>query len=158
MPPGRPDAGPLVERFRDFLRQRGLPVTRQRDLVASTLAEAADHPSVESLERALHAAGAKIGTATVYRTLELLVGAGLARAHDFGEGLRRYEAIAGAEPHEHLICRRCGRVIEFSNERLERMMPVLADEYGFQHEQHRVEIYGICQDCRRRDVAGLIAE
>ena len=128
----------LLERFRGYLRDHGLPVTRQRDLIAETLFAASDHPSAESLQRALRAAGARIGTATVYRTLELMVGAG--------------------EQHEHLVCRRCGRVVEFANERLERMLPALADEYGFQHQQHRVEIYGICQDCRRRDVAGLTAE
>ena len=154
----RPELPSLLERFRGYLRDNGLPVTRQRDLIAETLFAATDHPSAESLQRALRATGARIGTATVYRTLELMVGAGLARAHDFGEGARRYEAVVGGEQHEHLVCRRCGRVIEFSNERLERMLPVLADEYGFQHQQHRVEIYGICQDCSRRDVAGLTAE
>ena len=155
---GRTDLAPLLERFRGYLRDNGLPVTRQRDLIAETLFGATDHPSAESLQRALRAGGARIGTATVYRTLELMVGAGLARAHDFGEGVRRYEAVVAGEPHEHLICRRCGRVIEFSSERLERMLPALADEYGFQHQQHRVEIYGTCRDCRRRDVAGLTAE
>ena len=148
----------LLERFRGYLRDHGLPVTRQRDLIAETLFAASDHPSAESLQRALRAAGARIGTATVYRTLELMVGAGLARAHDFGQGVRRYEAVGAGEQHEHLVCRRCGRVVEFANERLERMLPALADEYGFQHQQHRVEIYGICQDCRRRDVAGLTPE
>ena len=99
----------------------------------------------------------RIGTATVYRTLELMVGAGLAQAHDFGEGVRRYETVHGEEGHGHLVCRRCGGVVEFSNERLERMLPVLADEQGFQHQEHRIEIYGICRDCGRRDVAGLTA-
>lgn len=154
----RPEVPALLERFRGYLRDHGLPVTRQRDVIAETLVRATDHPSVESLQRALRASGARIGTATVYRTLELMVGAGIARAHDFGEGVRRYEAVAAGEQHEHLVCRRCGRVVEFANERLERMLPTLADEYGFQHQQHRVEIYGICQNCRRRDVAGLAAE
>ena len=153
----RRESTELVERFRHFLRERGLPVTRQRDLIAGTLASATGHPSAETLARALRADGARIGTATVYRTLELMVGAGLAQAHDFGEGVRRYETVHGEEGHGHLVCRRCGGVVEFSNERLERMLPVLADEQGFQHQEHRIEIYGICRDCGRRDVAGLTA-
>jgi Fur family transcriptional regulator, ferric uptake regulator len=149
------DAPAFVGRFREYLRRHGLPVTRQRDLIAGTLARDAEHPSAESLARALRSSGAHIGTATVYRTLELMVGAGLARASDFGGRVRRYEAIGGA--HGHLVCRRCGRITEFASELLERMMPVLADEHGFMHEEHRIEIHGICTDCGRRDVAGLSA-
>ena len=52
---------------------------------------------------------------------------------------------AAQADHEHLICERCGTVVEFANERLERMLPVLADEHGFQHQRHRVEIYGVCR-------------
>ncbi len=153
MPSDEPAA--LTERFHRYLRDRRLPVTRQRDLVAETVFRAADHPSVEGIERNLRAAGAEVGTATVYRTLELLEAAGLVRSHDFGEGYRRYEPVTGDSDHEHLVCLRCGRVIEFANERLERMLPVIADEQGFQHAYHRVEIYGTCQDCRRRDVGTL---
>ena len=90
-----------------------------------------------------------MGTATVYRTLEVLVESGLVRAHDFGEGFKRYEPMPAQAHHEHLICERCGRVVEFANERLERMLPILADEHGFQHQRHRVEIYGVCRDCRQ---------
>jgi Fur family ferric uptake transcriptional regulator len=77
------------------------------------------------------------------------------RAHDFGEGFRRYEPMPAQAHHEHLICLRCGRVVEFANERLERMLPLLADEVGFQHTRHRVEIYGLCRDCRERDLGAL---
>jgi Fur family ferric uptake transcriptional regulator len=45
---------------------------------------------------------------------------------------------------------RCGTVVEFSHERFERMLPIIADEYGFQPERHRLEIYGVCRACQRR--------
>ncbi|MBA2627450.1 MAG: transcriptional repressor [Gemmatimonadales bacterium] len=152
MPTAEPAA--LIERFHRYLRDRRLPVTRQRDLVADTVLTTDDHLSADTIERRLRARGAAVGTATVYRTLELLEAAGLVRAHDFGEGFRRYEPV-GSEHHEHLVCLRCGKVAEFSNERLERMLPVIADEHGFQHERHRVEIYGTCRECRQRDVGSL---
>ena len=63
----------------------------------------------------------------------MLVESGLVRAHDFGEGFKRYEPMPAQAYHEHLICERCGRVVEFQNERLERMLPVIADEHAFQH-------------------------
>ena len=145
----------LVEHFRRYLRDHRLPVTRPRDLVAETVFHSEDHLSVEDIQKRLHERGEKVGTATVYRTLEVLVKSGLVRAHDFGEGFKRYESMPAQQHHEHLICLRCGRVVEFSNERLERMLHFIADENGFQHQRHRVEIYGMCKECRERDLASL---
>ena len=145
----------LLERFRRYLRDHHQPVTRQRDNVAQTLFLSDDHLSVEEIQRLLRDRGERVGTATVYRTLELLVQSGLVRAHEFGEGFRRYEAMPAHARHEHLICTRCGRVTEFTNESLERILPIVADEHAFQHQRHRVEIYGVCRDCRRQDLGGL---
>jgi Fur family ferric uptake transcriptional regulator len=63
--------------------------------------------------------------------------------------------MPGQAHHEHLICERCGRVVEFQNEPLERMLPIIADEHRFQHLRHRIEIYGVCRDCRQRELGGL---
>jgi Fur family ferric uptake transcriptional regulator len=145
----------LLERFRHYLREHRQPVTRQRDLVAAVVFLSDDHPSVEGIRRALKERGEHVGTATVYRTLEVLVESGLVRAHDFGEGFKRYEPMPGQAHHEHLICERCGRVVEFQNERLERMIPIIADEHAFQHQRHRIEIYGVCRDCRQRELGAL---
>jgi Fur family ferric uptake transcriptional regulator len=151
----RDEASALVERFRRHLREHRLPITRQRDAVAEVLFRSDEHLSVDMIERRLKERGDRVGTATVYRTLELLVEAGLARSHDFGEGFKRYEPMPVQSQHGHLVCARCGRVTEFANERLERMLPVIADEHHFQHQRHRVEIYGLCRDCRQRDLGEL---
>jgi Fur family transcriptional regulator, ferric uptake regulator len=145
----------LLERFRRYLRDHRQPITRQRDLVARTVFFSDDHPSVEGIRRALKERGERVGTATVYRTLEVLVESGLVRAHDFGEGFKRYEPMPAQAHHEHLICERCGRVVEFQNEPLERMLPIIADEHRFQHSHHRIEIYGVCRDCRRLELGSL---
>jgi Fur family transcriptional regulator, ferric uptake regulator len=149
------EAAAHAERFRRHLREHHQPVTRQRDLVAQVVFLAEEHLSVEAIRRELKHRGARVGTATVYRTLDLLVESGLVRAHDFGEGFKRYEPMAAQADHEHLICQRCGRVVEFANERLERMLPILADEHGFQHQRHRLEIYGVCRECRQRELGPL---
>jgi Fur family transcriptional regulator, ferric uptake regulator len=149
------ESAALLERFRRYLREHRQPVTRQRDLVAQAVFLSQDHPSVEGIRRALKERGEHVGTATVYRTLEVLVQSGLVRAHDFGEGFKRYEPMPAQTDHEHLICERCGRVIEFQNDRLERMLPIIADEHGLQHQRHRVEIYGVCRDCRQRELGPL---
>lgn len=145
----------LVERFTGYLRERRLPVTRQRLEVANALGRVADHPSIERIHRDLEQRGIQVGTATIYRTIDLLVESGLVREHDFGEGYRRFEAAPERIHHEHLICQRCGRVVEFTNERLERMLELVADEMDFLHRRHRIEVYGLCPECRRRDLAAL---
>jgi Fur family ferric uptake transcriptional regulator len=147
---GTGEGAALLERFRRYLRDHRQPVTRQRDRVAAIVLTSDDHLSAEQVRRRLTEQGERVGLATIYRTLELLERSGLARGHDFGQGFRRYEPMPAQAHHEHLICVRCNRVVEFANERLERMLPIIADEYGFQPERHRVEIYGVCRECQRK--------
>ncbi len=157
MPSLPPDeAVALLERFRRHLRDKRLPVTRQRLAIAGMVFGAPDHPSVMELERRLVAAGEAIGTATLYRTLEILVRLGLVRERDFGEGYARYEPTA-AVAHDHLICDRCGVVMEFAGDRVERMLRVTADEQRFLYRNHHIEIHGLCQACRGRDLVPLTA-
>lgn len=151
----RDEGAALLDQFRRYLRDHNLPVTRQRDAVAEAVFQSHDHLPVEGIQQQLRDRGEQVGTATVYRTLDLLVQSGLVRAHDFGEGFKRYEPMPPQLHHGHLICLRCSRVMEFANERLDRMLPIIADELAFQHQRHSVEIYGLCQDCRRRDPGSL---
>ena len=149
------DSALMVDRFRRYLRERRLPITRQRVLVAEVLLESRDHPSVEALRRRVVERGEQVGLATLYRTVEALVQSGLVREHDFGEGFKRYEPAEETSEHAHLVCRRCGGVVEFSNDRLERMLRMTADEQRFHYERHRVEIHGVCAGCRARDLGEL---
>ncbi len=125
-------------------------MTAQREQVAEVIFGATGHLSADDIERALRSRGAQVGKATVYRTLDLLAQSGMIAPRDFGEGFRRYERARGRAHHEHLICVRCGTVIEFVNERLERMKALIAEEYGFRHHHHRLEIFGTCPECQRQ--------
>lgn len=154
-PPPRVDRGALLDGFRRYLRDHGLPVTQQRQAVAEAVLFAAGHSSALDIEQAARDRGVAVGKATVYRTLELLKDAGIVHEHDFGEGFKRYEPRTGRNAHEHLICTVCGKVIEFSSERLDRMNALIAEEHGFRPHHHRLEIYGVCHDCQRRDAATL---
>jgi len=145
----------LAERFHHWLRDHRLPVTRQRDAVALALFEAEGHLTADALQRRVKEQGHRVGTATVYRTLDILVEAGLVRAHEFGEGVRRFEASPDQGDHGHFVCTRCGAVAEFTHERIDRMLGFLADENGFLLQRHRVELHGLCRDCQRRDLEPL---
>jgi Fur family ferric uptake transcriptional regulator len=148
--PRSADVAQSLDAFRRFLRERSLPVTTQREQVAEVLFAAGGHQSVEDIEKLLRGRDLHVGKATIYRTLDLLADSGMIIERDFGEGFRRYERVPGHPHHEHLICLRCGKVVEFQNDRLERMKALIADEYGFQHSHHRLEIYGVCRECQQR--------
>ncbi len=135
--------------FRDYLREHNLPVTAQRLAIADVILGTDGHLSAEEVAQALRSHGAHAGTATVYRTIEVLVRSGLVVERDFGEGFKRYEAARGVPHHEHLLCTLCGRVTEFRDERLERMTTLLAETHDFSRQRHRLVIYGLCGDCRR---------
>ncbi len=139
-----------MEAFRAYLRDRNLPVTSQREAIARVVLAGDRHLSADEIERELTVQGIMIGTATVYRTLEVLVRSGLVMERDFGEGFRRYEPTRDVPHHEHLICTACNRVTEFRDERLERMTTLLAESNGFLRQRHRLVIEGVCAACRRR--------
>jgi Fur family ferric uptake transcriptional regulator len=143
------DGAQLLEALRHYLAEHNLPATHQRLAVAEAVFFAGEHLSADEVGRRVGKRGGAVGTATIYRTLELLVRAGLAKEHDFGEGFKRYEALAAGEVHEHCICSSCGRVTEVSNDRLERMIALLADEVEFRPHHHRLEIYGLCRSCQQ---------
>ncbi|MDP9348563.1 MAG: transcriptional repressor [Gemmatimonadota bacterium] len=147
------ETSPFIHLFRRYLRQQGLPVTQQREVVADVVFNSSEHLSVEDIEAALRARGERIGKATIYRTMEILVRSGLVEEHDFGEGFKRYEHLFGAQPeHEHLICTHCGKVTEFQSPEVVRLQEEVSRAHGFISTRHRLEIYGVCGDCQARGV------
>ena len=134
--------------FRTYLREHNLPVTSQRLAIAEVIIGSAEHLSADEVTHELATRGEKAGTATVYRTLDLLVRSGLVVERDFGEGFRRFEAARDVPHHEHLLCTSCGAVQEFRDERLERMTTIIAEAHDFARQQHRLVIQGICAACR----------
>jgi Fur family ferric uptake transcriptional regulator len=139
--------------FADFIAARGLKTTRQRNTIVSVFFRMRGHVSVEELLREVKKVNPRIGYATVYRTLHLLVESGLVEERRFGDGLARYEGHSEVEHHDHMICLECGQISEFYNQHLEALQSKLAEEHKFKIFRHRLELYGVCADteaCRRR--------
>jgi Fur family ferric uptake transcriptional regulator len=134
--------------FKAFLRERSLPLTGQRMAIAQVVLDADTHLSADDVLRGARTRGATIGTATVYRTLDLLVESGLAVRRDFGEGFHRFEPARDVPQHEHLVCTACQSVVEFRDERLERMTTLHAEAHGYSRQRHSLVIYGVCPDCQ----------
>lgn len=140
---------PSLRLFRRYLKEQRLPVTRQREAIAQVVFSTVGHLSVEEIETSLREKGNRIGKATIYRTLDLLVRSRLVVEHDFGEGFKRYENRISRDPvHEHLICLECGKVIEFQSWEVQDVQARITTIHGFKATRHRLEIYGLCRECQ----------
>jgi len=136
--------------FRRYLKEQRLPVTQQREAVARVVFSTIGHLSVEDIESTLRKKGNRIGKATIYRTLDLLVRSRLVVEHDFGEGFKRFENRLSPDPvHEHLICLECGKVIEFQSWEVQDVQARITAKHGFRPTRHKLEIYGLCQECQQ---------
>ena len=135
------------ERLKRYLADNGLRLTRQRRVIAEAFFECGGHPNIEQLYERVRETDPGIGQATVYRTLKLLVESGLANQSRFGGGVTRYEADTG-DHHDHIICTRCGLIVEFHNEEIEALQERIARSFGFSLMRHRHEMYGLCPKAR----------
>ena len=135
-------------RFKSYLREQRLKSTAQRDAIVEVFLEGMGHISVEELYDKVRRRNPGIGYATVYRTMKLLTECGVADERHFRNGEARYE-IAEKDHHDHLICERCGKIVEFEEDRIEALQEETARRLGFELRGHKMELYGVCQDCRR---------
>lgn len=148
----RPAEGQAEERLAEFharLKERGLKSTGQRDDIARVFFDLSRHISAEELYAEVKKVNPHVGYATIYRTLRLLKECDLLSERHFDEGQARYEAASGHH-HDHFICERCGRIIEFRNDALERQQQAVARELGVTLTHHKMELYGLCPECRAR--------
>jgi Fur family ferric uptake transcriptional regulator len=130
-------------------KERGLKSTAQRDDIARVFFSQGGHHSVEELYAAVKRVNPRVGYATVYRTLKLLKECGLAAERRFDDGQARYEPSEEQElHHDHIICERCGKIVEFNSQDLEAQQLRIARFLGFVLSRHRLELYGICAPCR----------
>jgi len=141
------DAAIWEQRLTDYLKSQGLRLTAQRRTIADTFFETPGHLDIDSFYQIVKGRDPKIGQATVYRTLKLLVESGLAIKSRFGGPSTRYE-VADDEHHDHLICTQCGRIVEFLNSTIEQLQDEIALRHGFELLSHKMELYGRCSDCR----------
>lgn len=122
------------------LRDSGVRVTRQRAALLRVIADSADHPDAAELHARAEAAGAGVSLATVYRTLTTLQMQGVIEKLEFQDQPARWEA-ADQRHHDHMIDVETGAVMEFTNERIERLQAEIAAEMGYDIVHHRLELY-----------------
>jgi Fur family ferric uptake transcriptional regulator len=135
--------------FDDFLRKKGLKVTRERTALFDEIFSTHRHFDAEDLVIRMRDRGTKVSRATIYRTLELLHECGLVGRVRLNEEKYRYERLRKGEHHDHLVCSNCGKVIEFIDAAIEKRQEAVCKEYDFAATSHSHQIRGICSACRK---------
>ena len=139
---------PELQVFIDYLQSNKLKLTPHRELILETFLENEGHRSVEDIYHTVKAIDPRIGYTTVYRTMKLMIQCGLAREIELADGITRYEHLFNHEHHDHLICMECGNSIEFYNPEIEAIQDAASTQLGFKVLDHKLQIYGVCRDCR----------
>ncbi len=121
---------------------KGVKLTDQRKIIAKIMSESQDHPDVDELYKRTVQIDSKISIATVYRTVKLFEEAGIVAKHDFKGGKARYEELSESH-HDHLIDIKTGEIIEFVDEEIEKLQKKVADKYGYELVDHKLELYGL---------------
>ena len=121
---------------------KGVKLTEQRKIIAKVMSEATDHPNVDELYTRVSKIDSKISIATVYRTVKLFEESGILAKHDFKGGKARYEELSESH-HDHLIDVKTGEIIEFVDEEIEKLQKKVAEKYGYDLVDHKLELYGV---------------
>ena len=146
--------GPLAvsdspeQKFREFLDIRGEKLTEPRRLLISQIFDTHKHFDADELVADLRKSGRRVSRATVYRTLRLLVEAGLLRELRL-TNRNAFEHDYGYPSHDHLHCTDCNQVVEFRNDEVRRLREAVSLEHGFRPSGHRFIITGVCPACNR---------
>ena len=121
---------------------KGVKLTDQRKIIAKVMTDANDHPDVDELYNRVLKIDPKISIATVYRTVKLFEESGIVTKHDFKGGKARYEKLMESH-HDHLIDIKTGEIIEFVDDEIEKLQKKVAEKYGYELVDHKLELYGV---------------
>lgn len=140
-----------LEKYREFLASKGLRMTRERTIIVEEVFSSHEHFDADALIERLGRSrgGRSVSRSTIYRNLLLLEEAGLIRKVVRQDDREIFEHDYGFPQHDHLVCRKCGRLIEFHNDAINDVLVEIARQRGFRIEGHRLEVQGLCDTCCR---------
>jgi len=139
------------EKLESYLKDEGYRITPERFEVLDAVMNASGHFDADELFLGLKKSGSKVSRATVYNTLDILEECSLVfktRLKDHGS---RYEKAFGRAHHDHLVCVQCGKIVEFTDDTIERSQEAVAKKFKFKLISHSHQIFGVCPDCKKND-------
>src|SRR5438132_14072228 len=138
------------QRFMEFLDQKNLRLTSQRQAIIDTVFSTEEHFTAEQLLEWSRRRDRSVSRATVYRTLPLLTESGLIREMDFGKDYKFYDPNYAEHPHHnHIICQDCEKIVEFESEKIEKLENEISHRLGFSVKAHRLQITASCEEFKR---------
>ena len=138
----------LIDNFIILLRKEGHKITSQRIAVMEEIIKDKGHRESEDIYLAIKSHKIHVSRATVYRTLDILVQNNFVRKLNFGDGRARYERKIDILHHDHLICVKCGKIIEFVDPKIEELQEIIANQYHFSLQRHIHQLFGLCKECQ----------
>jgi Fur family ferric uptake transcriptional regulator len=136
--------------FSEYLRQRDLKNTPERMMILQEIQHRDDHFQADDLLFYLRNKNIKVSRATVYRTLELLCDCGILSKVNFESSSTLFESTLKTGHHDHFICMRCRKIIEFYDDAIREIHQRIAGELNFEIESYTHHIYGVCGECKQK--------
>lgn len=140
-----------LDEYQKYKKEQKLKASKKRTSIVNYFLKEDRHFTAEELYNEIKKINPQISYATVYRALKLLANMGLAHICQFKGKETRFEPRHKAEHHDHLICLRCGQIIEFSQDEIEKLQKQVAAKHGFKVESHKLELYGLCKKCSSKE-------
>ncbi len=141
----------IKNEFKKFLKRKNMKVTQSRLDLIDLIADYGKHFEVEELVNWIaNRTDRSVSRSTIYRTIKLLQEFGVIKEVIKLSNRTIYEFVVGKSHHDHLVCVECGKIIEFVNEDIEKLQDEVCEEYDFQPIHHRLEIFGVCSECREK--------
>lgn len=140
-----------IIKFKTFLKRNNSLCSAEREQITRYILSRSDHFSADELYLGLKKDGYNISRATVYRTLDLLVKSGMVVNTQLQSGAYIYESSKDEAHHDHLICNKCGKIIEFHSDKIEEIQQQVCKDNEFLMTGHTLRICGICKECQEKE-------
>lgn len=136
-----------LAQFKSVLKEENLKFTPQRLEVFREVCDSDEHRESEEIYLALRRRDVGVSRATVFRTMDLLYKHGFVSRMDIGDGKWRYEHWLDCTHHDHLICIRCGKIVEFLDPEIEKLQEKVCSRFDYQLVRHIHQLFGMCKSC-----------
>lgn len=143
------DNSQVIDKLKEIIKQKGLKYTKQREIILETILNSEKHLSAEELYNLIQEKypEEKIGIATVYRAVSFLEESKLISSISLDKDTKKFETNF-KDHHDHLICIKCNKIVEFVNDKIEKEQEKIAKKQGFDLLEHDMYLYGVCKDCQ----------